>query len=588
MSSAKSSAKQGDGAAILIFGGLVLGIAVLGCLFVWVAGVVGGLLGGHGPAIAPLEKVPSILAGLPKHASDPAAAWPPGIRGDLAGPVSMITALILAFAVIIAAVVALLGVAGKISARRHAGDRGAHFAGRGDLRALIVKGPQAGRVILGRHEKRLVAAEPRASTLVVAPSQSGKTTGLAIPAILEWDGPVLATSVKGDLAHDTFNARRAQGEARIFDPTGSTGLPTAVWSPVAAATTWEASRRVAANLLQVGLGGTSPDETFWRPASARYLAPLLLAANQSGGTMGDVLRWITTTTEDEPTELLEACGVPGARTALEQLQSVWEADPKFASSVLQTAATALDPWGEPQIADATTGGGAQITAEWLLAGRNTLYITAPAHDQRRLRGLFTALISEVVAAAFDASTRTGRPIDPALLLMLDEAANVAPLGNLDEIASTGPGQGVQLVTILQNLSQAQERWGKDKAETIIANHRARLFGSGIADRTTLEYLGAVLGEEQIDRVSTTRQRGLLASSGGSKTESQEYRRLAAPNRVREAAQDTALLVYGRLSPAWIALRPWYRDKGLTKLVEDRSYAPVEREAGAAAEAVEPR
>ena len=172
--------------------------------------------------------------------------------------------------------------------------------------------------------------------------------------------------------------------------------------------------------------------------------------------------------------------------------------------------------------------------------------------------------------------------------MLDEAANVAPLGNLDEIASTGPGQGVQLVTILQNLSQAQERWGRDKAETIVANHRARMFGSGIADRTTLEYLGSVLGEEEIDRVSTTRQRGALGGGSGSKTESQEYRRLAAPNRVREAKQDTALLVYGRLQPAWVALRPWYRDKKLKAQVEDRSHAPVERAAGdRIPEAVEP-
>ena len=31
---------------------------------------------------------------------------------------------------------------------------------------------------------------------------------------------------------------------------------------------------------------------------------------------------------------------------------------------------------------------------------------------------------------------------------------------------------------------------------------------------------------------------------------------------RQAERDTALLVYGNVPPAWISLRPWYRDRGL--------------------------
>ncbi|MCA1679913.1 MAG: TraG/TraD/VirD4 family protein, partial [Actinobacteria bacterium] len=46
-----------------------------------------------------------------------------------------------------------------------------------------------------------------------------------------------------------------------------------------------------------------------------------------------------------------------------------------------------------------------------------------------------------------------------------ECANVAPLANLDELASTGPGQGVQLLSVFQNVSQIRARWGKDRALT---------------------------------------------------------------------------------------------------------------------------
>jgi type IV secretion system protein VirD4 len=94
----------------------------------------------------------------------------------------------------------------------------------------------------------------------------------------------------------------------------------------------------------------------------------------------------------------------------------------------------------------------------------------------------------------------------------------------------------------------------------MANHVARLFGSGIADRATLDYLGAVLSEEEIEKVSTHRQR--LEIDLGSRTCSKDFKRLATPDRVRQAERDTALLVYGNTAPAWISLRPWYRDRGL--------------------------
>jgi type IV secretion system protein VirD4 len=498
------------------------------------------------PATHPPPVLMPALAG--RHA-------PNALAPVLGGPPPRALELLAAIALLAAATVLLAW-----RTRRRGHPRAARFATRGELAQLHIPRPTPGRVTLGVHRGSLIAAEPRASVLVVGPSQAGKTTGLVVPALLEWQGPVLATSVKSDVVHDTHAARAARGEVRVFDPTSSSSLPHAPWSPIRAATTWEGARRTAARLLGVGEHGhtSSADEAFWRPAGARFLAPLLLAAAHGDLTMREVLSWVANTNEDEPTALLEHNPTAGAEPALEALRSVWDADPRFRSSLLQTIATALDPWQEPQVAAATIGD-TQITPSWLLDSPNTLYLISPAHDQRRLRGLFAALVADITAGAFERSTQTGKPIDPPLLLALDEAANVAPLPNLDEIASTGPGQGVQLLTVLQNLSQAQDRWGKDRAETIIANHRARLFTSGIGDRATLEHLTHTLGEEEITRTATHR-RGLLQP--GSHTHSTDFRALAPPNRVRQQQPDTALLAYGRLPPAWVHLRPWFKDPQL--------------------------
>jgi type IV secretion system protein VirD4 len=555
--------EDGAAGALLLAAALAIPLAA-----VWLTAATASLLGGA-RALTPSQAA-SVLTRLPRHLAQPQLAWPPQARAHLPAAVPLDALLLASLAVTIALAAVACMVVGQ-AARRRQRQRAARFARGGELSELHVHGPQHGRITLGRHHGQLIAAEPRASVLGVGPAQSGKSTGLIVPALLEWLGPALSTSVKADVVHDTRAARGRVGEVLIFDPTASSGLAHATWSPIAAARTWEGARRTAANLLGVGdvAQQRSTDESFWRPAGARYLAPLLLAAAQGELTMREVLRWVATSERDQPAELLERCPDAGAGPGLDALRSVWEADHRLRSSLMQTISTGLDAWQEPAIAEATIGQ-SHITARWLLSGPNTLYLVAPAHEQRRLRGLFTALLADIAAGAFERSATTGRPIDPPLLLALDEAANIAPLSNLDELASTGPGQGVQLLTILQNISQAADRWGRDRAETVIANHRARLFCSGIGDAATLDYLRRTLGEEEITRISTHRPQTLTAS--GSRTHSTDFRALAAPHRIRQADSGSALLVYGRLAPAWIQLRPWYAHRQLRALVTGNATA----------------
>ena len=79
-----------------------------------------------------------------------------------------------------------------------------------------------------------------------------------------------------------------------------------------------------------------------------------------------------------------------------------------------------------------------------------------------------------------------RPIDPPLLVVLDEAANIAPLAELDGLAATCAAHGVQLVTVWQDLAQIAARYGARSA-TVVNNHRAKLFLAGIADPATLDH-----------------------------------------------------------------------------------------------------
>lgn len=539
---------------------LVVGVALAGWLTAAVAAVLFG--GGTAPG---LGDVAAALARLPGHLGDPRAAFAGGARHGLPGPSGFYAAAALVLAVIVAAglgvarVVAWLRDGSLLSAGAGREQEGARWARRGDLRALAVNAPQPARVTLGRVHGRLIAAEARQSAIVIAPTQSLKTTGLAIPAILEWDGPVLATSVKTDLVRDTIARRRQLGDVLVFDPTEATGLDACGWSPLTECATWHGAQRTAAALCASARpgGSTLADADFWYSAAAKLLAPVLLAAaTVPEGSMADVVRWVDTQEVDEVRDALTAHGDEDAVIAA---QATWQRDERQRSSIYTTAETVLQAYADPRVLAAAYD--PELRAERLLDGSATTgYLCAPAHEQQRLRPLFATLVEQVIAAVYERATRTGRPLDPPLLVVLDEAANIAPLPTLDTLAATAAGQGIQLVSVFQDVAQIRERWGA-RAATIVNNHRAKLIGSGIADPDTLDFAARILGDQQIRQQSTTAGQEGRAST----TQSTTYRSLAPPHLLRQAEHGSALLVYGNLPPARVRLRPWFADRDLKRL-----------------------
>jgi type IV secretion system protein VirD4 len=330
----------------------------------------------------------------------------------------------------------------------------ARWAVKRDLSSLVVAGPVTGRVVIGHCRRKLIAAEAGHSLLVVGPTQSGKTTGLAVPIIREWKGPVVAASVKGDLARLTMEARSEEGEVFLYDPLATTGLERAAWSPLGSCRTWPGARRVAADLAAVAResSGAMTDGDFWYSMAAKLLAPLLLAAATNGYLMSDVVSWVDEHDLAQPLDMLSARGATGA---VQALHATLGRDDRQRSAVFTTAETVIEAFADPDVAACETPGlaaGAEIDTRHLLDANHTLYLCAPAHDQRRLRALFATLVAEVVAEAYRRAMETGKGLDPPLLVVLDEAANVAPLADLDVLASTAAGHGVQLVTVWQDLA----------------------------------------------------------------------------------------------------------------------------------------
>jgi type IV secretion system protein VirD4 len=539
-----------DGVLLAAIGGVA---AVATTLWVW-GGIAGAAFGSGWPRIG-VGQLLGVLLRLPSRLSDPARAWPAAVRADLPGAGGFYAAL-----VIVAAAgggIALIG--GRIVGRLAVGG-GARWARTPELRPLhrSARSRRAGRLVLGRHGRALLYAEHRHALVAFGPPQSGKSAGIAVPALLEWDGPAVASSIKTDLLGATIERRRALGEAFVFDPFGLSGVRAHTWSPLARAHTWDGALEVAWRLASAGeLDRRSVDGgDFWAVAAEQRLAPLLYAAAVSGAGMDSVVRW---THGQGLRELDQAllCAGEGGHAAYDAVRAFEAQADRTRTSIEATAQTLLRAYRFGRVVD--SAGSCEITPDRLLDARATLYLIGDAKASKLLRPIFLALLGEVVDRAYERATLAGGRLDRPLLLCLDEAGNAAPLPNLAEIASTAPSHNIQLVTIFHDLAQARSRYGS-QAETVVNSHRARMLLPGVADLETLRYFAGLTGEEEArDRTHTT------GAGGTTRSTSRRRRPLIAPEALRQLPDRHALLLYGRIPPAQLRLRLWFEDRRLRRL-----------------------
>jgi hypothetical protein len=292
---------------------------------VWAIGQLASLAFGHTWLDMAPADVAHVLWHLPHHWSDPAQAWPADVRGPLPGPAGMYATLAALVGGLSGGTAAVLRhLPGRATGHRPGHARpakhaGALWASGRELRLLTVRDPEPGRVILGRTPGllgRLLAAEDCHSVLVFGPTGSYKTSALVIPAVLEWTGPLLATSVKPDPLRATLAHRARLGQVLVIDPLGASGVTAAKWSPLASCSTWAGAQQMAVMLAnaieQTPTEEQRPEHRFWKTMGTKFLAPMLFAAAVKGLTMAEVLHWLDSREDQEVKDILQAAGVPAA------------------------------------------------------------------------------------------------------------------------------------------------------------------------------------------------------------------------------------------------------------------------------------
>ena len=389
--------------------------------------------------------------------------------------------------------------------------------------------------------------------LVLAGPRFGKTSRVVAALVLAARGCCIVTSARYDVYSITARYREKKGKVVLFDPQRIAHQQQKVWwDLLSMARTLEGARRLAMHLAKAAEDPSKQGgDAFFTGAGRSTLINFLHAAAIDGRPLNEFLRWTSDQTDRTASRILRKHGLDAMADAQEKMSQLAT---ETQDGIFQHVREAVQPLYDPAIARWVTPqeGCEEIKpAEWVTS-RNTIYLLSKDGG-----GGAAPIIAAITDAFFRAgvveaeANGTGR-LDPTMLAVLDEAANICKIEDLPKMKSIMGGYGIQIVTILQNYRQGVRTWGADGMAALWAACTVKLIGAGLDDHKFLQEISDLIGMRPILEQSFTSSRG-----GPSSTRSKRRERVMEVPDLREMDKGNALLFGTSTRPALVEMQAYY-------------------------------
>ena len=560
-----------QGAFLRQLGILVALLAVLALLaLVPVGGAVAGVWHA-GEWTWPSGELVSTMRSLVTNLEQPAQAYPAPMRAAVPGPVGYwVTVGAVEVLLVTVVIFSLIAVAVR---RENYG-----MMTRSRLKKAM-KQDKSVMAPIGTYLGVPLRPRPNDAMVVIAPQQSGKTTGLAAPGVKDAPGAVVASSTKVDLMGLTIFTRHNPDDANddrevhVFDVDRISGWPQLCrWNMVsncedADVAQDRARAAIAASPESKGEGGNS---AFFRGQAAIVLSCLLHAAAINGSTMREVRDWANDFSNDEPREILanNPRALPGWAERLRRA-TTGEASQTTASTSM-TLAGALECLSNPEVLEMVCPPSSSgryshnldqecfDIARFVRRNKDTLYLVTLGGEGVSTAPLVTAFVSAVVREGRLFSQRQpGGKITPPQSFILDEAPNAAPIPSMPTLLSDGGGRGQTTRAFLQSFSQGRDKWGKEGFGSMWGSTSMKMLLPGCTETSDLEDVSRLIGDRKIRQQSTSSS-GLFGSGNVSTSDQPGMERVMPVDTIQQMEDFTGLCLYRSVGNAVITITPWWK------------------------------
>ncbi len=383
-------------------------------------------------------------------------------------------------------------------------------------------------IILTQTERLMMSNRPanpknarNKNVLIVGGSGSGKTRFWIKPNLLQCHSSYVVTDPKGSIVVECGNALLKKGyRIKIFNTINF--QKSMHYNPFAYIHSEKDILKLVTTLIANTKGEAKGGDEFWEK-SEKLLYTALIAyihyeapkTEQNFASLLELLNAMEVREDDEefqnPVDLMfEDLNRKKPNTfAYRQYRLYKLAAGKTAKSILISCGARLAPFDIAELREITAYD--ELELDTLGDQKTALFLIMSDTDST-----FNFLISMVYTQLFNllcekADDVYGGRLPVHVRCLIDEAANIGQIPNLEKLVATIRSREISACLVLQARSQLKAIY-KDNADTIIGNMDSQIFLGG-SEPTTLKELNAALGKETIDTFNTSDTRGNSPSYG---------------------------------------------------------------------------
>lgn len=381
-------------------------------------------------------------------------------------------------------------------------------------------------VILSQTERITMNSRPanpkyarNKNLLVVGGSGSGKTRFVIKPNILQMHSSYVVTDPKGTVVNEVGNALVKNGYViKIFNTINF--KKSMHYNPFAYVHDEKDILKLVTTLIANTKGEGKSGDEFWEKAEKLLYSALIgyihyeaPEEEQNFTTLLEMLNAMEVREDDEefknPVDLMfeELEERDPEHFAVRQYKKYKLAAGKTAKSILVSCGARLAPFDIKELREITAYD--ELELDTLGDRKTALFLIMSDTD-----ATFNFLISMVYTQLFNllcekADDVYGGRLPVHVRCLIDEAANIGQIPNLEKLMATIRSREISAALVLQAKSQLKAIY-KDNADTIIGNCDSQIFLGG-SEQTTLKDLNTTLGKETIDMYNTGESRGTSQS-----------------------------------------------------------------------------
>ena len=386
----------------------------------------------------------------------------------------------------------------------------------------------ADNIILTKTERLMMSNRPpdpknarNKNVLVVGGSGSGKTRFWLKPNLLQCHSSYVVTDPKGTIVLECGQAMLKNGyKVKILNTINF--KKSMHYNPFSYVHSEKDILKLVTTLMTNTKGEGSGGDPFWEK-SERLLLTALIAylhyeapvEEQNFATLLEMLNTMQVLEDDEeyqnPVDLLfeDLAKTKPNSFAGRQYKLYKLAAGKTAKSILISCGARLAPFDIQELRDLTMYD--ELELDTLGDKKTALFLIMSDTDST-----FNFLISMVYTQLFNllcdkADDVYGGKLPIHVRCLIDEAANIGQIPNLEKLVATIRSREISACLVLQAKSQLKAIY-KDHADTIIGNMDSQIFLGG-SEPGTLKDLSEMLGKETIDTFNTSDTHGNSPSYG---------------------------------------------------------------------------